>query len=414
MHILNKFIDKLQKRFQLDIKYYIKNTTYLIIARGVILGCVFLLSILFARFLSEEIYGQYNFIFAILGILSIFTLNGMGIAVQQAVANKNEGILITGIKEKFKWSILGSIIVLGVGIYYFLNGSFLLGKCFIISSLFFPFAYNFKIYSSFFAGKKQFNKVSKYGSITAIFSLIIVSLVVYFSGNLIHIIIASLLAISLIEGYFFRLTLKKIKSRSDSSQDTISFGKHISLMNSASVIANQADKIIVGTLFGFSDLAIYSVASVIPRNISTTTTPISRVAFPRLSAMNKNNAYLAVKKKYLYLVLLAVIISVIMVLLAPYFIPLLYSQKYLNSVPYAQLLFIGLIFTIPTQMLGKALFPSQKEIGKLYKFRIMNSIVQLILLFVLTLSFGILGAVLARLLGNAFTMFYSLRLAAWI
>ena len=413
MDSLNKFVDKLQKYFQLDIRYYIKNTTHLVASRGVVLGCALILSILFARFLSEEIYGQYNFILAILGILSIFTLNGMAIAITQAVANKHDGVLITGIKEKFKWSILGSIAALGVGIYYFLSGSFLLGKCFMISSLFLPFAYNFQIYSAFLAGKKQFNKAAKYRNITAVLSLLMVGLVIYFSGNLIHIVITFLFASFLLEGYFFRLTLKKMENQ-DKDQGAISFGKHLSLMNSVNVIANQADKIIVGILLGFPELAIYSIASAIPKNISTTITPISRVSFPKLSVMSKNDAYSAVKKKYFYLVILAVVISVIMVLLCPYFIPLLYSQKYLNSVPYAQILFIGLIFVIPTQILGKALFPSQREIGKLYRFRIVYSVVELILLFVLALKFGLLGVVLARLLGDIFAMFYSLKLAAWI
>jgi O-antigen/teichoic acid export membrane protein len=413
MITLNKFVDRLEKRFQLDLRYYIKNTFLLVVSRGVVLGCGLLLSILFARLLSKEIFGQYNFIFAVLGILSIFTLTGMGTAIVQAVANGHDRVLITGTKEKFKWCILGSIAAFGVGIYYFLTGSPVLGKCFMISSLFLPFINNFQTFHAFLAGKNQFDKVAKYQNITAVLSLLVVALVIYFSGDLIHILIASLLTSSLLGGYFFGLTLRKIESQSN-DRDTISFGKHLSLMNAVSTIAGQADKIIIGTLLGFSDLAVYSIASAVPGSIRTTISPISRVTLPKLSTMNEKDAYSAVKKRYVYLILLAAIVSGIMILLCPYIFPLLYSQKYVDSVLYAQILFVGMIFAIPTQILGKALFPSQREIGKLYRFRIMYSIVELILLFALVLNFGLLGAVFARLLGDMFAMVYSLRLATWV
>ncbi len=413
MITLNKFVDRIGNCLQLDIRYYMKNTTYLVIARGIDIGCSLFLSILFARFLSKEMYGQYSFIFAILGILSLFTLSGMGAAITQAVANGHDHVLITGTKEKFKWSILGSVVVFGVGIYYFSTESLLLGKCFMISSLFFPFIYNFQTFQAFFAGKKQFNKVAKYQNITKVIFLLSVSIVIFLSRDLIYILITSLLASSLLGGYFFTLGLRKMKNQSD-DRSAISFGKHLSLMNGINTIADQADKIIIGVLLGFSDLAVYSIASAVSSSIRTTISPISRVAFPKLSTMNKKEAYSAVKKRYFYLVLLAAGVSGIMIFFCPYIFTLLYSQKYVDSVFYAQFLFVGLIFTIPTQMVGKALFASQRETGKLYRYRIIYSIVVLILLFVLVPKFGLLGVVLARLLGDIFAMFYSLKLATWI
>ncbi|MCD5401516.1 oligosaccharide flippase family protein, partial [candidate division NPL-UPA2 bacterium] len=78
MNKINQFIDKLGSYFQLDLRYYIKNSFYLISAHAVSVVIGLMLSISFARFLPKETFGQYGFIMAIIGIVGIFTLPGMG------------------------------------------------------------------------------------------------------------------------------------------------------------------------------------------------------------------------------------------------------------------------------------------------------------------------------------------------
>jgi len=130
--------------------------------------------------------------------------------------------------------------------------------------------------------------------------------------------------------------------------------------------------------------------------------------------MDQKTAYQEVKKRWPLLVLGFGIICGILIALCPYVIPFFYSSKYMDSVFYAQILLISVIIAAPVPIINKALFPSQKRIKDLYKLRIYSAIIEIVLLTVLTLKFGLLGAVIAVILGRAFTTFYSLKLARFI
>jgi len=111
--------------------------------------------------------------------------------------------------------------------------------------------------------------------------------------------------------------------------------------------------------------------------------------------MDEKRAYSEVKKRYIYLVLGSATVSGIFILVCPYILPFLYSQKYVDSVLYAQILLISVIFGIPTKFLRVGLFPAQKKVKELLKLRIATLISEVILLIILISTLGLLGVVIA-------------------
>jgi O-antigen/teichoic acid export membrane protein len=372
-----------------------------------------LLSVAFAQLLTKELYGHWNYIFSITGILVIFTLPGMNTAIIQAVARGHDRVLIEGVKKRFKWSTLGSIGVLGVGIYYFLTGSIELGKSFMVFTLFLPFYENFQIYTAFLSGKKRFDKFAKYRIVTQIVSVLVTVMVMYFSRNLLLILTANLLSFSLLRGYFFRLTAKNIEARSD-DPEAIPFGKRLTALQIPAIIREHYAKIIVGVFLSFQELAIYSIAFVIPHFLVSLLSHIVPLTFPKLAVMDEKRAYSEVKKRYIYLVLGSTAVSGIFILICPYILPFLYSQKYVDSVLYAQILLISVAFGIPTRFLQKSLLPAQKKVKEILKLRLVILIAEVILLIILISTLGLLGAVIARALVSVLSMVYSWRLMKWI
>jgi len=86
--------------------------------------------------------------------------------------------------------------------------------------------------------------------------------------------------------------------------------------------------------------------------------------------------------------------------LAPYIIPLLYTHKYIDSILYAQILLVAIFLETPGRVLTQ-LFKSQKKVRELYKLTLFVSLAEIILLTVLVANFGLLGVVLARVIGRA-------------
>ena len=409
----SKFIDRIGKYFQLDLYYYIKNLFYLVAGQGAADLLGFVLSIAFAWLVAKEVYGQWNFILSIVGIFAILTLPGINTAIVQSVSSGHDRVLVKGAKQKFKWSILGTIATLGVGIYYFLSGDALLGKSLIIASLFFPFYHSLQIYASFFSGKKRFDKVAGYRFIIHAVSILATIAVIYLTRNLILILGTYLLSFSLLRGFFLRLAYQSMENQKDDPR-AITFGKHVTVTMIPTQIRQHCDKIVIALFLSFPQLAIYAIARGFADVIFSLSSHIATLTFPKLSQMDEPTAYSEVKKRWPLVVIGFGVICGILIGLCPYIIPLFYSQKYVDSVFYVQLLLVSVIIAAPVPMINKALFPSQRRIKDLYKLRVCSSIIEIVLLIILTLKFGLLGAVIAILLGRAFTTIYSLYLARFI
>jgi len=411
--MLGGYLSRIANYFQLDLDYYIKNSFYLMLARGTIMASGLLLSVAFARLVSQEIYGQWNYILSILGICAILTLPGMDTAITQAVATGNDRTLIDGTKQRFKWSLLGCLILAGIGLYYWLSGDAALGKGLLATAILLPFYQNFDSYAAYVSGKKQFDRLAKYRIIIQVIAVLITVLAIYFSRNLLLIVIAYFASFSVLKGYFFRITTREVSNRK-SDPTAISFGNHMTIAQIPTMIRDQYDKIIIALLLSFTDLAIYAIALAISEILSPLRSIIASLIFPKLSQMEKEKAYAEVKKRWLLVIAGFAVIGGILIALCPYIVPFLYSQKYAASVLYAQLLIVSVIISAPVPIINKALFPSQRRIKDLYKLQIASSAVGIVLATVLVINYGLMGAVVAFTLMRAFSLVYSLWLAGFL
>lgn len=405
-----KILRRIEDYVQLDLGYYLKNTFYLIIAQGVLLFCGFASSLVLARILPQETYGQFNYIFSILGVLAISSLPEMKTAIVQAVSNEHDLALIEGTKTRLKWSILGAVAVLSIGTYYYLQGSILLAKCFIISSLLFPIYYASDSFYSLLHGKKYFYTLTKYQSISQIFLTLITIAVVYFARDLLWIIIANLVTTILVNSYFFISTIKKGNLNKREDKGAIAFGKRLTIIDIIKFIRAQYDRIIIGIYLGFSDLAIYSIALFVSDTPKLLLSVIVSLAFPKLSVMDERAAFYETRRRMPQLILCSIIICGIGIVLLPYIIPLVYSQKYLKSVLYSQILMASVIITIPAVILIKAVFPAQKKVKELFKISTSVSILEIILLTLLVPRFRLLGVVIIRVVARTIETLYAWKL----
>ena len=87
-----------------DLVYFLKGGFW--INSNYIINSFFflILSILFANFVSKDIFGIYKYIISITAIAGVFSLTGMNVAVMRAVAQGFDGIFKKSLIEQFKWS----------------------------------------------------------------------------------------------------------------------------------------------------------------------------------------------------------------------------------------------------------------------------------------------------------------------
>lgn len=395
----NKILDRLDNRLDMNLRLFMKNFSYMFANNIVTILLAMALSVMLARVLTKEVFGQYNFILSIFGLVSILSLPGVNTSLTRSCARGYDGSFIEGTKSKVRWSTFGSLTLLIIGIYYYIEGSFILSFGFTIAALFFISYYSFRTFHSFLIAKKRFKRYSVYLSVITIVANITTTVVAYYFRNLLIILFVLLGLTSLMNAIFFFRTLRE-RMNDKTDKDTVLYGKHLTLVNIVSMIKSHLDKIIVALLIGFEPVAIYSVAIIIPRQVKPLWSIIINMIFPDLSKKSRIDAHSAVRKRFKYMILLGIIIIVIGIIVIPPIISYFYSQKYLEAIFYAQLLMLLTISGPGTILAG--LEESQKRLSNVYKISIIPPLINIALLFLLTPLYGLLGACIATMIGAGF------------
>ena len=401
------FLRESERYTKTDMVYLFKGGSWLTLGQIVSSICSFLLAIAFANLLPKETYGSYRYVLSIAGLLAIPTLSGINTAIVQAVARGYEGSFIKGLKTKIRWGLLGGLASLILSSYYYFNDNITLTFAFLITGIFIPFMDSFNIYGALLIGKKKFKISTIYNIIIKILSFIIIISVLFITNNIFLIIFTYFLSNTLLRLLFLFVTIKKIKINRKEDSETIPYGKHLSLIDIISIIASQLDKILVFHYLGAIELAIYAFAIAIPEQIKSLLKNMSTLALPKFSEKSIEKIKKTIFKKMAWMSLFIALGTVFYIIAAPYIYKLFFPQ-YIESIFYSQLFSISLIAAItilPTSALQAKI--AKKE---LYKLNIYSPIIQIVLLFFFIYFYGILGAIIARVLGR----FIGLVISYWL
>jgi O-antigen/teichoic acid export membrane protein len=394
------FLRRSQKYTGTDNVYLVKNGFWLTLGQVVSIGASFLLSIAFANLIDPIVYGNYKYIISILGILGIFSLPGISTAVTQAVARGFEGSFYSGFKTKLKWGCLGSMAAVIGAIYYWIRGNEILPIPLLLIAIFLPLMQASNVYYSFLTGKKFFSKQVRYTTITNILAVIFIAISLYFTKNLFWIITTYLISHTLLNLFFYLLTKNKFLPNKKDDPLTISYGKHLSFLDMISTVANNVDRVLLFTLIGSSQLAVYSFAIAIPDQINTLLKNINTLAFPKFSVKSSDEIKKTIIKKVWKLFLLVGIIIIIYFFASPYIYGIFF-QKYYVSIPYSQLYILSLL-ALPGFFLG-TVFRAKMMKKELYLLKI-TPFVRIALLSILIPFYGLWGAIIAVVITNIFNL----------
>ena len=386
-----QFLRKTQKYTGTDNVYLAKGGFWLTLGQFVSAGASLLLAIAFANLLDPVTYGNYKYALSLFGILQIFSLIGMKTAITQAVARGLEGSFYTGFKARLKWALLGSLVGIAAACYYWLRGNETLPIPLLLSAAFLPLMYASRVYVSFLDGKKLFNIRTKYNIVSQIAFAVSIVAALFLTKNLVWLIAVYLVSHTFLNYFFYFLTKIRFKPNKNEDPKTLNYGKHLSLMGVISQSATYLDKILMFTLVGSSQLAIYAFAIIVPEEVKKILGSISTLAMPKFSPKSREEIKVNIMKKFWKLALLTGVVAILYVLIAPYFYQLLFPQ-YMESVWYSQIFILSFI-SIPVSLLGVA-FQAKMMKKELYLIKI-APFIRIGLFAVFIPFYGILGAIMA-------------------
>ncbi|EHP84181.1 lipopolysaccharide biosynthesis protein [Methanotorris formicicus] len=389
---------KYSKKAGLDLPYFIKGGFWLSVGQFFSTLKGFILSIVFANFLSKEVFGEYSFIMAVLGIAGIFALPGMGIAVVQAVAKGYEGTYFKALKEVFKWSWLGSLFLLCFSIYEYFFGKFDLCLIFLILSSLFPFYSISGFYPNFFNGKKRFDILVKLSSFFNIISTILIIMMVLFTKSAFWIAITSILIQILVNCYFSIFYVKKFIENYGVDKNDIEFGKKISYSRAFGGFAGKVDELIISYFLGFSDLAIFKIVTLIPDQFKIFMKLLNPMILPKMVSSNISKKDLKTYFWKFFIVL--VFLIAIYVLTAPFIFKIFYPKyyKYLWLSILYHLSFIAYLNILSSNYLIK------EKSRYIIIIEYICNIFTIVSSFIFIYFYGLHGAIYSRMLIRLFSL----------
>ena len=397
---LYEFLKKTQKYTGTDNVYLAKHGFWLTLGQIISALAGLLLAIAFANLLDPTTYGNYKYILSIAGILGIFSLSGMKTAVTQATARGFEGSFYSAFKIKLKYGILISAISIIGCAYYFLRENELLPIPLFLMAIFLPIMYASQIYNSFLFGKKLFSKGIKYSAIIKIISTMILICVLFLTKNLIFLIFAWLASYTILNLFFFLITKQKFHPNKMEDAKTITYGKHLSVIDFISIVADYLDKILLFTMIGASQLAVYYFATILPIYIKNTLSSINTLAVPKFSVRPEKEIRQKIFKKIYKLFLLTISVIIAYIITVPYLYKIFFPQ-YIESIIYSQIFIFSLI-SFPLILLN-SFFQSKMMKKELYLLKI-APFLRVILFIILIPLFGIWGAIVSILATEIFTI----------
>lgn len=390
-------IDMITRVFNIDADYFVRGSFWQTLSQitGTLIGIG--TSVAFANLLPKETYGTYTYVISLFSLLSIFALNGMDAAIIQSVARGLEGSVLHGMFARMRWGFLGSLVGMAIGTYYWTTGNAPLAYAVFFGSLFVPLLDSFAVFYDVLRGRKQFDADAKFSIIAQVVTAGAIVATLYVSKSLLTILAAYFFSYTLCHAFLLWYMLRRYPLNSAESPDMLGYGKFMTFIRGITSAAAYLDKIILFNFVSPTDVAIYSIAIAPVKKIEGLLGTIPTLALPRFAEYPKE----AVKKELLKKVAkfsLVVGIVIIAYVLSIKFLFLLLFPKYLESVWYSQLYALTLI-GFPLSLVY-TYFQSQALTNIILPYKITIHALQIALLAVCIYFYGLIGAIIARILGQ--------------
>ena len=388
--------------------YLAKGGFWLTLSQFIGLSSSLSLSVVMANILTPETFGQYKYLVSIFAIVAAISLHGIKLPVSLETARGNHYILQKG----FQYSVLWNLGILfsssAASIYYYFAGNNLLALGCASIAIVAPIYYALQLAGLYMQGIAAYKTMTLYSASQSIASSLSVGITAYVSNNPLYIFLAFILSQTIISIPVFIHTLRKIPRQDPDPlvvREALLFGIRLTIIGSLIKIAAELDKIIVFQLLGAAQLAAYTFALAIPRQLVATKGTLEILALPKFS----NHSFRSLRQGMLPKIIVSFFFS--FGVIAAYWIsaPFIYKYlfpRYLDSVIYSQYLSLTILI-IPVSFLRQALVMNHHE-REVYVIDVCEPIVRIGLYLILIPLFQIFGAIYALIITTVLQITYYL------
>ena len=375
--------------------YLTSGGSWLLAEQVVAAVCALILAVAFGHFASKDLYGNYKYVLSLASLLGAFSLSGINIAMTQSIARGHEGALKQGVRLNLRWSIGIPIIALAIGLYYLITGNPFVAISMCIVALFVPLINSFTLFDTFLLGTRKFSTSASYAMSTNVIIAGALIAVLLFGQRAIFVVLAYFVVNAALDVFFYWRSCRLIKN-DEKDPELLRYSFHLSTMGVIGVIADKIDSIVIFTLLGPAQLAIYAYAIAIPEQIKGLLKNIATLSIPRFAQRPIKEIRTSIWHRIALLGCMITFGVILYIFLIPWIFPILFPV-YITSIPYSQLYAVSIIFTAITYPL-LSILQSHKKIKELYFANNVGPVIIIIVLPLFTYFWGIEGAIISQII----------------
>lgn len=382
-----------------DIRYLIRGGFWTTLGHALQVGSGAVATVALANLLPKNILGTYQFMLSMAGVLGVLTLSGLGPAVIRATARGHERAFRAAVRTKAKWSVSIAAASGGVALYYTLAGDTAFALSFLIIALAVPVMRTLELYHPYLLGKEAFRDSALLGFWRKPLPVAAVVTAAFFTHNIVYLVAAYFLAGALSYAAVYLSVRYKYQPPVGEHAETITLGKHLSILKIAGTAGQHLDKLLVWHFLGPVVMASYSIAALATQYTGGFLQSVSALAIPKLTRRNFTTLQQTLPRKVLFFAAFMAAGALVYIALAPLLFSFLFPA-YPESVLLTQLLALTLLFQ-PRQLFGKT-FIAHNMLTPQYVLGLGVPAVKMGALLVLLPMHGVLGAVAAVLCTELF------------
>jgi O-antigen/teichoic acid export membrane protein len=382
-----------------DGRYLLRGGFWSLIGQGAAVVSSLALAVIVSRYVPKDVYGEYKYALAVVGFLSIFSLNDLSTAVFQSVSSGFDGALMEGFRINLRWSVLVIAGAVSVAAYYFFAHNLALAFCVLLGGCVMPLQNSSNLFMSFLAGKRDFARNTIYaniiGNIIPVALLIVTAL---WMPNLIALISVYFLGNLAVDLCLFLRTIQVYKPDPEKKDPAMKvYGLHLSAIGILSGVAGSLDQILLFHFVSAADLAIYAFSIGILDQIKGPLKMLDSMMQARFAGRNASDITSGIGNKMFWMFVTAVAVIGTYYVAAPWIYKLLFPT-YTASISYSRLYALSYIGI--TYYPISSYFVAKKMVWEQYVSILGGSMVQIALITIGTIGWGLWGLIAGRVLAS--------------
>ena len=380
----------------------LKNTVLITALRVVQLAAGIGSTYVMAHLLSKDSFGQYHFIINWVGLLTLFAMKGLNESVMQSVARGFPGTFRHAVPVSLRWSLLGSIALAAIGLWYLFQDKTPMAAGFFASALIFPLTHGLTQWKAVRTGREYFIGLLRAdGSVAIVMNLLmIVSMFLVPQSYFWPLVM--LLLIPAVQNVILTMTaLRRIDPQAPAEDGSIAYGVKTNFYSAFNIVAKHIDKLLLFFFLSPAALATFIAADRVADLLRNFVSDLAAVLAPRFARMDRYTANLD-RVMTLFSIAYGAAIIVFAFTLMPWLLVFIFGDSYGDAVPYAQALLVAVAIG-NSAALRFRFIRSQMDTEGFRNITVYTSVLRILTSLVFIPLWGIAGAVISTIIFRILT-----------